>query len=711
VIVGATLFAHPAAAAAQVDASPPAAPHAEAAPDPALRAIHDAVDAGRPKAAAAQFAALLADPARREWALAQREVLHEEARRIAFWSSYAPPALGTLISGRLDEWVPRTGAIALTYQPERLADFEVTGDGALVHQLVFSGDYTVAARGSRYPDATDGVRLLVDSSPAVSFCVTFGHARQDDTAAAPVQILRLTPAATQRIAALADSPLVAGAAYRVGVRVAAASIEALVDGKVVLRADKRGAGFGRVGLWPFAFTELRLAGTATAAWLDGRADRHRQAAMQAFAASFDPSSVLPAWLLDAGAPAATEMPQYPCAVAEPHAEELAALVALLEHKQYAKCLEQAAASALPASLVMWLRALAFAAQRDFAHALVCTQELLAASPQFLRGRELEGRLLWGTGQRDAALAKTRALVREYPDYVDAVAALISFTLCSGQRAAAAKELAAARARGLASDELERVAHTLAKAERGPDWPRRFTHRGRHCAVSSDIDQRVCVEVANTLTEAFATFTAELGALHRSVQPVQVFVFAGENSYRSYLADVLGTVPIHTTGIYSHTLGQLLLWQTPERARMLQTARHEGLHWYLEQVLPAPPRWLNEGLAQYYETASARGERAGAANLRALRIASLRDQKLLPLAQFFARSDGEFYADPALSYAQSWAMVTFLREGTQAQRAVLPALIAALQRGIAHAEALTAVLPEPKLDALDRELRAWLDAQR
>ena len=95
----------------------------------------------------------------------------------------------------------------------------------------------------------------------------------------------------------------------------------------------------------------------------------------------------------------------------------------------------------------------------------------------------------------------------------------------------------------------------------------------------------------------------------------------------------------------------------------------------------------------------------------LRVAGLRQRGLVPSARFLVFGDAEFYADPAQAYAQSWAVVTMLREGSPAQRAVFTALFAAFARGKSAADAGRELFPKAKLDALDCDLRAWLDAKR
>ncbi|MEZ5962312.1 MAG: DUF1570 domain-containing protein [Planctomycetota bacterium] len=698
----------PAVGAASAQAAPATEP---AGHDRALAEVRAALDAGDAAEARVRLRALLDQPALQEWARAHRVVLLDEARNIAFRCAYVPPQPRDLVSGSLDEWVPRTGDIAVTYRPDTLADFVVIDRDVLVHPLAFRGDHGVDLRGTDFPRG--GVRLLVAANAHASYCAIFAAGDLGDGARLEVQ--RLQAAGNRRVGATAPSPLRAGHPFRLGVRVGATSVRLLVDGKVVLQVDKDAGQNGQVGLWPTTFTELRIAGKASTSWLDGLRDAHAQAARARFEAIFDPADVLPNWLVAAPAPTlVAELAHYPCEVAPEHAAVLARCVASLEAQDWDACLRQTAEAArgdVPLSVVVWLRALAFAGKRAFEDALVCLSELRELAPDFARARELEARLLWGAGHRVQALVASRALVAEHPDDVDAVAALITFELCAGDREAAFSLQRRAHARGLRSLELERLARTLAKAERGPDWPRRHSYRSVHYEVCSDIDQRTCIEVASTLEESLATLCAELGGELDQFGVGRVFVFAGESSYTAYLDEVSGTVPIHTSGLYSRALRQLLLWQTPDRKRMLQTARHEGVHQYLDRVMPEPPRWFDEGLAQYYEMRTARGTRVGAALWRATMLRRMAGRRPVPLAEFLRWSAAEFYAQPELAYGQSWALVSMLRDGTHGQRALLDEVFAGFAQGRSLADTMASTLTPACLRELDAALGDWLGKQR
>jgi hypothetical protein len=386
---------------------------------------------------------------------------------------------------------------------------------------------------------------------------------------------------------------------------------------------------------------------------------------------------------------------------------------LIDEERYHDALADAAgqlAAGGAESAWVFVRGMAFAGQRDWASAIACLDEVLRQYPGFARAGRLRAQLRWRTGHRVAAIAELRALIELAPQDPVAAADLVAMQLRSGRADLAARDLAAARARGAHSEALDRVAATLAKAERGPDWSRRFEYRSAHYEVSSDIDAKTCVEVANVLEEALATFAAELGPIDLEGRALRVFVFGGESGYRAYYEDVLGTVRLHTTGLYSSMLKQLLVWQTGDRERMLQTARHEGLHQYLDFAMRDVPIWFNEGLAGYYETESARGGRRGAQATRALRLRALHQQGLLPLRVLLASTEAEFHADAARAYAQSWAFVRALREGGAADKQRFRELLARLREGQLPADVVAAVLPPAVLDELDRTLQCWLVAQ-
>lgn len=674
--------------------------------DAELRRVRAEVDAGRVADGQRRLRALLDQPECRSGLIARRELVVDEARRIEFARAYATPDARDLVRGALHEWVPRSGTIDLRYGPGQVDDFVHTADDAWLHPLRFVGDHAIELRGERYPDVDGGLRLFVDVSALSSHVVMFGSA----SAQVPVQISSLSAAGCRNLG-VAASPLQPGRAYVVSVRVTATHVIALAGGREVLRVKKAAPEWGQFALAAAPAGSLRIVGQVSPAWFDARRDQRRQQALAEFSRQFAPQQHLPAWLIDAPPPDERRELAYPGLLTTNEASRLDAAVRLVDAERYHDALAEAAerlaaGGAEPAWV--FVRALAFAGQGQLAHAIACLDEVLRLHPEFARGARLSAQLRWRMGQRDAALAVLRAHLAKVPDDAAAAAELVAMELRRGRPDLAAKELAAARDRGVRGEALDNLAATLAKAERGPDWPQRHEYRSRHYEVASDIDVKICVEVANVLEEALATFCAELGPIELGDRRLRVFVFSGESGYRAYYEGVLGTVRLHTSGLYSATLEQLLLWQANDRERLLQTARHEGLHQYLAIALRDPPIWFNEGLASYYESASARGERRGAAMARALRLRALASRAWLPLRDLLDLRDAEFHADAARAYAQSWALVRLLREGTAHDKQLFRALFDGLRQG--RATTVAEVFTPERTAELDARLRAWVADQ-
>lgn len=170
-------------------------------------------------------------------------------------------------------------------------------------------------------------------------------------------------------------------------------------------------------------------------------------------------------------------------------------------------------------------------------------------------------------------------------------------------------------------------------------------------------------------------------------------------------------------------------QTFERAqqRLFQRLFHEAFHAYLLNFVYPPrdgelPRWLNEGLAQIFETAifevgELRVGHADKGRLGAVRLALSRDA-LMPLAdllrsgpkQFQVAHDGDKQVSDR-SYLASWALAFFLTFdrkilGTPA----LDAYVRDLKRGTDPLEAFQTLTGKP-LSKFERDFHEYLSHLR
>lgn len=136
-------------------------------------------------------------------------------------------------------------------------------------------------------------------------------------------------------------------------------------------------------------------------------------------------------------------------------------------------------------------------------------------------------------------------------------------------------------------------------------------------------------------------------------PVRVFLFRAERDFRRFA----GSPPVHGLTQRGRERTYILL---PDGPHLLEAARHEFVHAASQQADPWP-RWLEEGLSDYYSSLQPSGARGRAAvgggldsRMAVLRNAAWPDLPLLLQQAPPADAEGLFYA-------QSWALVTWLKQ--------------------------------------------------
>jgi hypothetical protein len=143
------------------------------------------------------------------------------------------------------------------------------------------------------------------------------------------------------------------------------------------------------------------------------------------------------------------------------------------------------------------------------------------------------------------------------------------------------------------------------------------------------------------------------------EPIEVYLFHDENTYRRYLKRIYPTLPFRRAFfIKEKGLGRVFAFDSPQFETDL---RHECTHALLHDVLPVVPLWLDEGLATYFEV-PARG-RPGKTpqlsnvlwNARFGSVPSL--EKLEKITDVTAMGK--------IEYRDSWAWVHFICHGPSA----------------------------------------------
>jgi hypothetical protein len=146
------------------------------------------------------------------------------------------------------------------------------------------------------------------------------------------------------------------------------------------------------------------------------------------------------------------------------------------------------------------------------------------------------------------------------------------------------------------------------------------------------------------------------ALAGSDEPIRVFLFHDQRTYRRYLQHYFPDIPTRRA-IYIKQRGPGMVFAYQSRDLAVDL-RHETTHAVLHTLLPMVPLWLDEGLAEYFEVPSPL-RYAGNPHLKPVQR-NLRRQRFPELARLESLHDlAQMDAD---AYRDAWSWAHFLIHG-------------------------------------------------
>lgn len=189
---------------------------------------------------------------------------------------------------------------------------------------------------------------------------------------------------------------------------------------------------------------------------------------------------------------------------------------------------------------------------------------------------------------------------------------------------------------------------------------------------------------------------------RAPKPTYVFVFKTKRSFAPYREAIFGGRSEGVGGGFlASRLANFIVVDGEANGGVDRVVYHELAHYFIRNTVIGLPLWLDEGLAEYYSTFTARGDQVSVGWPIPSHIVALRREPLLPLTKHFAiEQDSPDYIDDGrqkMFYAQSWALVHYFLGGDDARRERLDRFIDAIRDGKSVAEAT------PLLGATDAEL--------
>ena len=189
---------------------------------------------------------------------------------------------------------------------------------------------------------------------------------------------------------------------------------------------------------------------------------------------------------------------------------------------------------------------------------------------------------------------------------------------------------------------------------GPPMPKRHSVRVENLVVKSDEelsrDDPLIADLARLRSEVVTAL-----ALPESSKDVTVYLFADEPAYRAFLEYRHPGLPSRRA--YFVGTGAALHVYTYLGERTAEDLRHETVHGLLHAALPGVPLWLDEGLAEYFETPTPGEPNGDYPELLARAVAG---GWRPDLARLEAMDD--FAALTRQDYAESWAWVHLTMTG-------------------------------------------------
>jgi hypothetical protein len=126
-------------------------------------------------------------------------------------------------------------------------------------------------------------------------------------------------------------------------------------------------------------------------------------------------------------------------------------------------------------------------------------------------------------------------------------------------------------------------------------------------------------------------------------------------------------PPGSAGYWSRGDEELVFYQDKANKKdSLRVLYHEAFHQYIHYAVGnvAPHSWFNEGHGDYYAGHNYRSGKFKADVFRwrtGIIANAIAQKKYVKLEEFLKYTQGQYYANPGLCYAQGWSFVYFLRE--------------------------------------------------
>lgn len=663
-----------------------------------LKKTHALIEKQRWSKASKSLQKLLEKHANQEYVFAKRLDIEGYIATCAFWGEYELPKDNDLVSGDLLSYKESSGSIKLRYTPDNLGDFlsaaeeneTIARTSAFIHPALFCGPYTFEVKGKSHPSINSEhvpgfIACLTDDGYYRIVTGKKGEGSGNYTRWLPPRIFHFGTEDAQKLEEEAVSPATPRKPFVLKLKVSASKVAAYYGNKEIISTKKPKKLFGRAGFEEIPFEEVIVSGKVQPSWIQGLRDLHKQKARLEFEKSYKPEDHIPEWLCkDVDIAVAKvksqflEIPGSYLKEQEKYIKEAESLYDDGKLEEGIKYIKKVPAKKLSKTGRAFLLALFYYANGEYDNGLEQSEIACKGDPRSYPAKFLRSRLKIATGDREQGVKELRGLIDSHPDNPEAYAVLSLQRLFKGDFAESEDILEKAQVRKLSSADLDRASKALYRAKNGPSWSNKMHEmETKHYHIITDIDKKLCREVARLLEESYTSYVVHLERIKDLDKfKFPVYLFSGQAGYMMYMKDLCMYDSGLSLGCFVPALKQLMIWNTPERDQMLRTVRHEGFHQYMDRISEDPPIWFNEGMAEYYEIAERVGGRWKLGQIHPSHKYTLREfaEDRIPLETFLHCDSAEFHKAPNMHYAQSWAFVHFLRHSTPKNKDLFEGLL-------------------------------------
>ncbi|MBI2931569.1 MAG: hypothetical protein HYY16_07940, partial [Planctomycetes bacterium] len=253
-------------------------------------------------------------------------------------------------------------------------------------------------------------------------------------------------------------------------------------------------------------------------------------------------------------------------------------------------------------------------------------------------------------------------VKRMPDCASAIGLLgyLKF-VTKGDAKAALEDLELAERLDPADEDTRSRRRSILNVVKGPEHLGcKFKKEFPHFWVLTDISMEKTQLYGERLEAAYKHFAETFKTFFKEDpkrSKPRVAVFNTREAYMTYGELTLMRRQEFTLGYFIASFRELLLFEDVDLDATLQTLYHESFHQFMSLMVPRPPYWYNEGIAEYMGAITVeKGKVAQKARILEDRLKILKRnlKHALPFESIMKQSPGQFYSGPVgFKYAQAW----------------------------------------------------------